>query len=425
MRSLLKPPGGERTLYSVAIIFLGLYLLFRALPGGRVFMAMHGGLLFSAGLGLWLWKDWARWLSIGLLLVMAGFGLWQLSRGGITFVGVMAPLGTLYLAFLVWREFNPRLREAGGLDDDKKPMISFVLLLKEPRFLEAKILAEIVSAAWGGHYTSNDMESETASEEEAAGKADARFVVGQSPMFMVSAPEAMYIVNNFDRPYFDNIAEAAEAMPELRLRHAVEQHQAWLSVDLISPFDESRDRQSYYPPIARLIAELSGEDCLAIFHPESGTINAWDKSLEDKLRGPDALTEFAEVVHVPVIQISDDDPRMKAAVAEARRRWPEFVETFKQKQAANYAVKAPVTVGEHTEFIWLDVIGLEPEYVHGTLANDPVALEGMKLGDRVEVPVSELNDWFYLKDDEPVGWFTVKVLAEAQKEQARGRNKKA
>lgn len=424
MRSLLKPPGGERTLYSVAIILLGLYLLVRGFQGGRVFMEVHGGLLLFSGLGLWLRKEWARWMSIGLLMLMSGIGLWQLGQRGFTFVGLLAPLGSLYLAFLVWREFNPALLAQVDPEGTTKPMISFVLLLKEPRYLEARILAECASAAWGGQFTSSDPESETSSDDPKQETAESRFVVGQSPLFMLSTPEAMYIVNNFDRPYFDDIVEAAEAMPELRLRHAVEHHKAWLSVDLISPFDESRDRQSYYPPIAKLIAELSGQDCLAIYHPESGTINAWDGGMEEKLRGPDALTNFAEMVHAPVIQMADDDPRMMAAVAEARRRWPEFVETFKKREAADFAVKAPVTVGDHTEFIWLNVIGLEPEYVHGTLANDPVALQGMKLGDRVEVPVSQLNDWFYLKDDAPVGWFTVKVLAEAQKEQARKRRTK-
>jgi len=108
-------------------------------------------------------------------------------------------------------------------------------------------------------------------------------------------------------------------------------------------------------------------------------------------------------------------------VAEARRRWPEFVEAFRAKAGENFGVKAPLTVDDDREFIWIEVVGLEPDYVHGTLGNEPVALGWLKMGDRVEVPVKDVTDWAYLRDGQPVGMFSVKVLDAVAKEQAKKR----
>src|SRR5262245_2036309 len=56
--------------------------------------------------------------------------------------------------------------------------------------------------------------------------------------------------------------------------------------------------------------------------------------------------------------ISDpgNDPRFKAAEAEARRRWPEFVAAFNRREPnVAYAVKARFTDGSATEWMWVQV----------------------------------------------------------------------
>src|SRR5688572_267015 len=51
-----------------------------------------------------------------------------------------------------------------------------------------------------------------------------------------------------------------------------------------------------------------------------------------------------------------DDPRFKAAEAEAMRRWPEFVAAFnKQEPNVAYAVKAKFTDGDASEWMWVQV----------------------------------------------------------------------
>lgn len=71
---------------------------------------------------------------------------------------------------------------------------------------------------------------------------------------------------------------------------------------------------------------------------------------------------------------------------------------------------------EATEFIWLNVLGCEPRYVHGTLANTPVNLGDLKLHDQVEVPVDDIRDWGYLSDGASIGFFSVTAIHKIQSE---------
>jgi uncharacterized protein YegJ (DUF2314 family) len=410
MSFTFRTPGGDRTWIAIAFVALGLYVGVNSLLRPNPIFGIPAFLLAICGVGLWFRQQWARWGAIAVQLFLAGFWIYSLVTKGLNWMDAGCFFGSGYFIWCLWKHFSPVSIAAdedaapGAEKDDTKPMISLVLFLRAPRYLEAPVLAQIVSSAWGGAYSSDENDEEESS----------RFVVGESPLFAVQSPEAFYVVHNFARQYFDDTKAAAEDANELRLRKAIEDHQAWMAVDLIRLHDDAAAPESVYPQIARLIAELAGDDCLAIYQPQTNKINVWDASLEAKLRGPNPLEEFAIPTNVPVVPVDDDDPRMLAAVNEARSRWPEFVTAFKQRSGKSFSVKAPVTVGEHTEFIWISVDGLEPDYIHGTLDNDPVDLGDLKAGSRVEVPVKELNDWVYLKNDEPVGLFTVKVLTEIQ-----------
>jgi uncharacterized protein YegJ (DUF2314 family) len=357
-----------------------------------------------AGVGLWFNQQWARFLTIGMCVFAIGWGVYALLTKGVSLLHVCFPIFAAWSGWQIWKDFSPaRIAEEAG---EQKSLVSLVLLLKAPRYLEESVLQQIVSSAWGEDYSGKD---------EDAG----RFVVGNSPMFLVHSGDVMYLVNNFDRPYFDKMEEVVKAVEDKRLATAIEQHKGWLSVDLLGLDHDQSEIEKAYPKIARLVAELSGPDCLVVYQPETQRINVWDEEMEQKLRSDRAIEEFAVPNNVPVWEVSDDDPRMKAAEEEAKRTWPEFVEAFRKKDGETFSVKVPITVGEHTEFIWVNVTGLEPDYIHGTLGNDPVSLEGMKLGDVVEVPVKDLNDWGIMRRGELVGCFTTKVLGEIHKERTQ------
>lgn len=409
----LRSPGGERTWITLTLLGFSVYWLATARGRIDLFPSMLCGVMVICSIGLWFNQQWARWVALSANVLLAGYWVYLIFNRGFNSARLICTTGSLLFAWWVWKNFSPTQIAATTASSDvddteeekKKPMISLVLLLRELRYLEAPVLAQILSSAWGGEYSSGDSDDDEETQ---------RFVVGKSPLFAVQSPEAFFVVHNFDRQYFDDTPAAAADAKELRLRKALEDHQAWLAVDLIRVHDEKAAPESVYPQIAKLIAELAGDDCVAILQPETNKINVWDASLEEKLRGPNPLEDFTELIHIPVIEVADDDPRMMAAVAKARTRWPEFVAAFKKRDGEMFSVKAPVTVADKTEFIWIKVDGLEPEYIHGKLANDPVALGDMKLGDRVEIPVKDLNDWAFFRKDRPVGLFTVEVIRQVQ-----------
>ncbi len=357
---------------------------------------------------------WFRSVVAGGVIILAAALAWWLQSHGRFLPAIFVVAGGFALARWLWAKLAP----PPAASDDDPPMVSLVLLLKKPRYLEATILAEILRSAWGVTFSVSDGE-EKSGEGEGGGEAGKPWIVGRNPIFMVNTGGAMFIVHNHERLYFDDVDAVADKIPELRLRTIVLEHRAWLSVDAMGVTDPA-ETQAAYVKIARALAELADDSVLGLFQPAASRLTPWEPGLEARLRAGEDLDELFAVTQSPVVQVAPDDPRMLAAVAEARRRWPEFVAAFKEKkEGANYAVKAPVTRDGNTEFIWLEVIGLEPEYAHGTLANDPVALGDLKLGDQVEVPIAELNDWTFLHtpEDEPTGLFTVKVLTDTYGQQ--------
>jgi len=301
-------------------------------------------------------------------------------------------------AVLRWR----RRRAA----DDDAPMISLVLLLAEPRPMDLPTLTDTIERAWSVWL---DRGSPDATE----------FVVGEKPTFVVKIGDGeMYLVHVFDRPYVDDVDAAAELIRELRLRDAFRRHRAWLSVDRLGA-EECTEQAAAYRRIGKLVAALADDDCLAIWCPETEQMNVWSDELKEALSGPEPLAAFAgENVNVPVVQVDDDSPEMKAAVAEAGGRWPEFLSAFESRREDQmFSVKAPISDGEHTEFMWVNVTAIENDVIFGLLGNDPVSVTGIQAGDRVRVELGDLNDWVYTEGERLIGGFTIEVLKRAQGEQ--------
>ena len=118
-----------------------------------------------------------------------------------------------------------------------------------------------------------------------------------------------------------------------------------------------------------------------------------------------------------VVQIDEDDPRMAAAVTEAKKRLPEFVGAFgKAKDGYQFSIKAPFSDpanAEESEFMWVHVCRVDFDAVHGTLLNDPEFVKSYKYDDVVRVPMELIVDWVYTNGEKSVGDFTAKVLDEA------------
>jgi uncharacterized protein YegJ (DUF2314 family) len=287
-------------------------------------------------------------------------------------------------------------------DEDDPPHANVLYLRKPVRLTNAEIVAR-TSRTLGVDMSAKD------------GSATDNFVVGDSVPFMVKAAGLFFMILSAPQPYWPR--ETSERAPELRLRKALLEHRAWIAVELMGPSDKATmARATAYH--AKITSALADDNCLALGFLHLNQWRVYDQSIATALREGRLQTDQLLPDEIPVTEISRDDPRMKAAVAEARARLPEFVNAFEAKNGAPdglFSIKAPITRGGNTEFIWVNVKSIERNGFRGEIGNEPVDLPGLMFGSRVFVPIDDLNDWMYNDGDDLRGGFTVKVLMDSRR----------
>ena len=330
-----------------------------------------------------------RILAVLLVAVILGFAWWWLRRTS-----------------------APRQASPGAAS---KEMVSLVFLLSKRRDLNRTSVERTVSDALDVRFEPDNKDARDFVVPMPQLKVDRDIPAEAGEGYMIKVRGQIFILHNFSVPYLEDPETFAGEISDARLRQAVANHKAWLSVDLLDT--GSSDKAKAYQAIGRIMAELAGEDCLAIFCPELSRCNEYDAGLLDVLRSDDPLRLFDEPTFAPIVEISGDDPRMVAAVAEARKRWPEFAQAFRENRDPErpFLIKAVFSEDEHTEFMWVTVRRIQDDTIEGTLENTPAKLTGIKEGDTVKVNVSDLNDWVYPKGQEAVGGFTMKVIGEMHK----------
>lgn len=284
-------------------------------------------------------------------------------------------------------------------------LISLVLLLRQPRKLHEHSLADAVSKAVGSPHGHD----ETAKS----------FVVAKPPYYLIKLESGRFVVNNIAAPYFKDTDKLAAEVKDPRLREAI---QAWLAIDWAEK-EGSADVKSVYQQIGKMAAALAGPDTLAIYSPDTDEFDLYDEASAESLKGRDPLKRFVSASAASgAVSVSNDDPHLKAAEAEAKEHWSEFVHAFREKSGENFAVKGRISEGENAEYLWLSVTDIDAERVHGALANEPVDLSRLKLGQDLHIKIDDVDDWLYIgPDKQPKGGFTQKVLAEAAKARSSDR----
>lgn len=353
----------------------------------------------------------------------------RLAFSGLSWVGVVAlVIATAWFGIEIVRWLvhppgsgaHPATREKDHQPDPHDDLVSLVYFLSEEREPDESIIRSCVSNALGVSFDVSDPDSE-------------HFVIQFQPPetkrhngdgiqhFMVRIPQGLFSVLVADRPYIENPRKfARDAIRDKRLRNAVENHRAWLSVDLMDDATDPDRTHEAYDVIGKILASLAGPDCLAIYCPEMQRCNEFDFSLIETLSDGDPLRLFDEPTFEPIIEISDSDPRMAAAVDEAVSRWPEFVEAYRnrsEEDSERFIVKAEFREGKRCEYMWVTVASIDEDGVRGTLMNDPHELLDIHRGADVHIELDRLNDWIYPdQDGEHVGGFTLDVLAESEGE---------
>jgi uncharacterized protein YegJ (DUF2314 family) len=113
-----------------------------------------------------------------------------------------------------------------------------------------------------------------------------------------------------------------------------------------------------------------------------------------------------------VYKVPADDARMNAAIARARSTVEDFIAAFTNAGARqrSFAVKVAVIDGTHVEHFWMDVESFSNGQFTGRLANEPLDVHNVRLGDRIVVDKERISDWMYVDRGRLVGGYTIRVL---------------
>lgn len=146
----------------------------------------------------------------------------------------------------------------------------------------------------------------------------------------------------------------------------------------------------------------------------SGSDEASEGELDDQLADLEERVAEAddEVTAGNVVDVSTDDPELRAAEAQARATLDDFIADLNDPPPGHsgHAIKTAFRDGEATEHMWVGQLAWDGERFTGVLDNDPVDVHNVRMGQRVTVERAEVEDWIYDDGETMVGGYTVRVL---------------
>jgi len=282
------------------------------------------------------------------------------------------------------------LREFTGMPDS----LRWVFLLSEPIAANLQTVCDVADAVFGMDSSRGEFADCVRNDE----------VVG------IRAKGHALTVGIHDRPYVEEASRTLEQLPDAELREAVRSSRGFVAMELVETPGQV-DEADTFTYLGKLILGLTGERCVAVYDPSGERWTVCNAAFRAKLGGPDAKAALTEIPRSPMKQVDGDNPSLEAAVAEAKRRWPEFVQAFETEGDGQlFIVKAPFSEGENTEYMWVQVTDISGDSVRGRLTNEPFNLPSFAMGDPVDVPVECLVDWAYGENGPEIGGFTIDVL---------------
>jgi uncharacterized protein YegJ (DUF2314 family) len=103
---------------------------------------------------------------------------------------------------------------------------------------------------------------------------------------------------------------------------------------------------------------------------------------------------------------------MVEAIDSARRTVGDFIAHLKSPgpNESRFSVKKQFGNDEKGEHIWLDEVKFDVKKFSGVVANEPVEVTGVKMGDPATVEPKEISDWMYVRDGKLVGGTSIRLL---------------
>lgn len=117
-----------------------------------------------------------------------------------------------------------------------------------------------------------------------------------------------------------------------------------------------------------------------------------------------------------VIDYSDADARMNAAIEQARASLPMFLQEFQDAPAAQrgaFALKLGVpTPAGGREHMWINNLRYEGDDLVGDLANEPYDIPDLRIGARIVIVHDDISDWSIASAQGLYGAFTTRVMVD-------------
>ncbi len=115
----------------------------------------------------------------------------------------------------------------------------------------------------------------------------------------------------------------------------------------------------------------------------------------------------------PVVNFSEDDPAMNAAILAARQSLPAFMKHLNNpgSGATDLILKVAISTDtDYVEHIWVEQIrALDDKTFEGRYANDPVEFDGNE-GDPVAFSEGSISDWSFMQGEQLHGNYTTRVM---------------
>jgi uncharacterized protein YegJ (DUF2314 family) len=115
----------------------------------------------------------------------------------------------------------------------------------------------------------------------------------------------------------------------------------------------------------------------------------------------------------PVVDVSNANIEMNAAIAHARRTLPTFWASYDAPKPSEtgHSLKVRFPTRKGGEHIWMaEVTKLPNGSYSGRFANEPRDLPGRHAGDQVQFAQGDISDWMFTRNDKIVGGETIKPL---------------
>lgn len=198
--------------------------------------------------------------------------------------------------------------------------------------------------------------------------------------------------------------QVLKAFTDTRLRRAVSEHVAWVSVDAmgvdLGKLKKEQRWRMYDEILGKIAAELVDESCLAFYFVSEGL---WAGNTDEnlKLMREGRCQEAAGDVSFGdrVVQTKEDDEEIDRAIREAQSRLPEFVSAIEDValRKGPVFVKGKFTAADgDVEWLWCEVLGVESDGFAVEVANQAIREELPQRGNHAKVRLDDVGDWMYV-----------------------------